>query len=262
MKDIIKLLKKLKLSNTEIALYLNGLRYQTIGVAKLVELSNIKRTTAYHALATLVEKGLAAEFKQDGRLMYRMTPGDELARLLENRKEQIQLQIKELNTLLPQFPQFLEAPQNIPEVVNYYGQEGVRAAVDRALYAHSRRWRIMSPKNNFFSNSSSEYIEYFKSKRKERGIQAKSLWESSIAKVAFTEEEVSTRQPRIMPPKLDGTFRSTIILFDDYMLVISSYGRQFATLIQSEETVQTFNAMFDTIWDISTDVQRVPQANV
>jgi len=254
MNDVIKLLKKLRLSNTEIALYLNGLRFRSTGVAQLVELSKIRRTTAYHALATLVEKGLAAESKQDGKLMYRMTPAGELAKLLENRKDQIQSQLSELELLLPQFPQFDAAPASVPEVVNYYGLEGVHAAIDRALYAQQRQWRIMSPKNNFFSNSSKEYIEYFKTKREERGVRAKSLWESSVAQKVFSKTELAQRRPRIMPPNLDGKFKSTVIIFDDYMLVISSYSKQFATLVRSEETTQTFSAMFDTIWDLSSEI--------
>lgn len=254
MKEIISLLKKLNLSSTETALYLNGLRFHSVGVAKLVAISKIKRTTAYHALATLVEKGLAAESKQDGRLAYRMTPANELAKLLENRQEQIKSQLAELKVLMPRFPKPEESPEEVPEVINYYGIEGVHAAVDRALYAQSKQWRIMSPKENFFFQSSNEYIEYFKAKRRERGILAKSLWESSVLEKTPTMQDLAERSPRIVPKGLEGKFKSTIIIYDDCMLVISSYGRQFATLIRSKETVQTFSLMFDAIWDSGTTV--------
>lgn len=251
MQDVVKVLKQLGLSSTESALYLNGLQYQHVYVAKLVEMSKIKRTTAYHALDTLVEKGLASESKQDGKLQYTMTPATDLKHFLINRKQQVESQLEELEKVIPLFPVPTTALQNIPEVTNYYGIEGVHAAVDKALYCKSKTWCIMSPRDNFFRKSQPEYIAYFKRMRAERDIRAKSLWESAETSSAVNLSDLERRQPRIMPVAMRGRFKSTIIIFDQSVLVVSSYNKQFATIIDSQETTETFALMFDIIWNTS-----------
>ncbi|MBP9738050.1 hypothetical protein KBD20_00005 [Candidatus Saccharibacteria bacterium] len=251
MNNVVKILKKLGLSSTEISLYLNGLQFRSVHVAKLVEMGKVKRTTAYHALDTLVEKGLASESKQDGKLQYTMTPATDLKRLLINRKLQVENQLEELEKVIPLFPVPAIALQSIPEVTNYYGTEGIHAAVDRALYCKSKNWRIMAPKDNFFRNSQPEYIAYFKRMRAERDIYATSLWESQETSSAVEAGDIERRKPRIMPSSMCGTFKSTIIIFDQSVLVVSSYNKQFATIIDSQETAETFAVMFDTIWQIS-----------
>lgn len=57
-----------------------------------------------------------------------------------------------------------------------------------------------------------------------------------------------------MLPSLEGSFQSKVILFDDSVLTISSYRRQFAVLVRAAEVHQTFSAMFDTIWEMSREV--------
>lgn len=254
MNDVIKLLKKLGLSTTEISLYINGLKFRSVHVAKLVEMSKVKRTTAYHALDTLVEKGLASQSKQDGKLQYIMTPATDLKRLLNNRRLQVENQLEELEKVIPLFPVPISSPQNTPEVTNYYGVEGIHAAVDRALYCKSKMWRIMSPKDNFFRSSQSEYIQYFKRMRTERDIRATSLWESMDTSSEVEAGDIERRKPRIMPSTMCGSFKSTVIIFDHSVLVVSSYNKQFATIIESQETAETFAVMFDTIWQISQPI--------
>lgn len=251
MQDVIKVLKQLGLSSTESTLYLNGLQYQHVHVAKLVEMSKIKRTTAYYALDTLVEKGLASESKQDGKLQYTMTPAKDLKRLLINRKLQVENQLEELEKVIPLFPEPVTHFQSIPEVTNFYGIKGVHAAVDRALYCKSKTWRIMSPKDNFFRKSQPEYIAYFKRMRTERDIYAMSLWESAETSSLVELGDLKRRKPRIMPSTMHRKFKSTIIIFDQSVLVVSSYNKQFATIIESQETTETFALMFDTIWQSS-----------
>lgn len=256
MREVVKLLKQLGLSTTETKLYLHGLQFAQANVAKLVKLAEVRRTTAYHALSTLVEKGLAAQSRQDGKLYYRMTPAGELSMLLDNRKQQLENQVKEIQRLMPQFPNPQLSAQALPEVVNYHGIEGVQSAVERALRCDSQFWRIISPKNNFFRRSSQEYIGYFKNMRAERGVRSKSLWESSVNdSKSIIKEDIAIRQPRIMPQSMDGKFKSSIIIFDDKVLIISSYKERFATLITSGETANTFSLMFDAIWDVSAEVK-------
>lgn len=256
MKEVVSLLKRLGLSSTEISLYLHGLQFQKVNVAILVQHSGIKRTTAYHALDTLSGKGLATQSREDGKLFYRMTPAIELEKLLLSKREQLDEQIKELQATTPLFPIPSSNTYGLPDVSNYHGIEGVRAAIDKALYCRDKTWRIISPRDNYFRNSSTDYVAYFKSKRLERGIVAKSLWESMVAQVDHpTTADVKIRHPRILPKTMEGKFKSSIIIFDDKTLIISSYKQQFATLISSKETAQTFALMFDAIWDFSQPVK-------
>ena len=87
--------------------------------------------------------------------------------------------------------------------------------------------------------------------RTERDIHATSLWESMDTSSEVEAGDIERRKPRIMPSTMRGSFKSTVIIFDHSVLVVSSFNKQFATIIESQETAETFAVMFDTIWQIS-----------
>ena len=137
-------------------------------------------------------------------------------------------------------------------VSHYESLDGVKAVVDIALYCKSAKWDILSPRKNFFSEFDKRYSKYYLNTRKRHGIKSRSLWEFSPDRGPLSKAELSERNPRYLPEVMVGKFKSTVILFDDKVAVISSLKNLSAILIASKEIHDLFESIFEGLWSIST----------
>ena len=251
MNRLESLLDSFGLGKTEQELYLAGLEMSEAGVSELVGKTGINRTTAYHALSTLREKGFCHESKIGGKLVYIMTRPEYLVQMLTRRQASLETQKHELTELLDEFPMTDETSDQI-SVEKFDGINGIKSATDKALYARERKWRIIAPKSNIFSQLPDEYAKYFMNTRAERSIQAKTLWESDDRhRTGLSLEQLLMRRPRYLDGSMIGQFSATIIQFDNKVLFIHSIKHKSAVIITSDEIAQTFSVMFDGLWEAS-----------
>jgi len=246
MKDANALLAELGLTKTEAAVYRAGLRLSPASATELSRKTGIKRPTVYHALETLMRKGLTAKKGAGARLAFTMAAPEALTSLVERQMDRLRERKEAIASLAPLLEKHAVAAP--VDVAHYEGVEGVRTVVEEALYCKSRTWEIVAPKDNFFAQFDKAYAKYFLETRTRRGIVARSLWEKGLPRHVLTQQELRLRNPRWLPDSMRGAFRSLIILFDDKVAIISSYDALSAILIRSEEIHDTFTAMFEALW--------------
>lgn len=248
---VFDLLKTFKLSETEQQLYLTGLTKPGASVSDLTGATGINRTTAYHALGTLKQKGFLTEARNQGKLIYDMAKPDELGAYLDRRHAVIDSQRQLLKDIAPLFP--AHTPDNLTRtlVEKFDGLESVKESVDRALYCKSRQWRIIAPRDNFFSQVGADYAKYFMETRRARGIKARTLWEPSAKTSNLSLRDLLERHPRYLPKELAGRFKSVIIIYDDKALFISSAHNPRSVLVGSEELVSALTVMYDGLWSLA-----------
>jgi sugar-specific transcriptional regulator TrmB len=246
MQDADTLLSTLGLTKTEIAVYRAGLALSPASATQLARKTGIKRPTVYHALETLMLKGLSAKKASGARQAFSMARPAALKSLVDRQIDRLERQKATIDTLSPLLAK--HAALASIDVAHYEGLDGVRSVVDEALYCRSRSWEIIAPKENFFSQFDKTYAGYFLETREKRGIVARSLWEKGLPRHVLNDEELKRRNPRWLPDAVKGAFASLIILFDDKVAIISSYDALSAILIRSEEINATFKAMFEALW--------------
>lgn len=258
MNKIKQLLTGIGLSETETAIYLCGLGCATIGVNELEKSTGVKRTTIYHALNTLQQKGLVAKKGTASRLVFCMTKPENLERLVTRQISELEQRKGEICEILPLLAQRHGGNEQSKVLVAHYeGIEGVKLVVEEALYAQSRHWDILAPVKNFFSEFDAAYGRYYTETRKARGLTARSLWEYDPERRLLTPEEQRQRNPRFLPEEMRGKFGSVIIIFDNKVALISSLKELSAVLIQSDEMSATMRAMFDGLWVVSREYEKV-----
>lgn len=256
MKPITNYLESIGLSKTESQLYISGLQKPS-SIEDLTKNTAIKRSTAYHALDTLKAKGLVSSQRDNGRLLFTMTPPDNLATFLDHQSKELERKQIELDRLLPLFPTPPESKANSYHVEHYESIEGIKRVVDIALECKNPAWRIIAPKQNFFSEYDQDYARYYLTKRQAHKIKAKTLWEAPIqgkSSGKLTLRDIVARNPRYLPSKFRGQFNAVIIIFDDKVAYISSLKNSESLLIQSPDFTSTMQVMFDSLWDASKDI--------
>lgn len=256
MEKVKTILKNIGLTETEMNVYLVGLSYPSVGVSELEKQTRIKRTTIYHALNTLMRKGLAAKKESAGKLAFIMTRPENIKRLIEKEIKMLQAHEQELDEIIPLLSRRMAEKEGEMAVSHYEGEEGVKLVIEEALYCRSRHWDIIAPAKNYFSEFSKEYAKYFLETRRQRNLTARSLWEYDFSRRILTREEIKNRNPRYLPEIMHGRFKSVIIIFDDKVAFISSLKELSAIMIQSEEIKNTMTAMFEGLWVNSVDYKQ------
>lgn len=256
MAQINDMLKTIGLTETEAEIYLVGLAQSSVGVSEIVKQTRIKRTTVYHALDTLMQKGLTAKHGTGSRLVFAMVPPTHLEKLIDERVTILQKQKEALKAIVPLLEQKTNSSSQGVRVSQFDGIEGIKMVVEEALYCKTRHWDILAPAKNFFSEFDQAYADYFISSRKERNITSRSLWEENPGRRILTPEEIKQREPRYLPKVMFGKFKSVLILFDDKAAMITSLKELSAVLIQSKEVHDTLTAMFEGLWIASEPYEK------
>lgn len=254
MDKIHQLLAELGLTDTESEIYVAGLSRSSIDVQTLVTQTRMKRPTIYHALETLMQKGLASKHGTARRLAFSMVSPDRLRRVVDEDMDRLDRRKQRIDELLPLLRALSPATETEAiRVSQYEGIAGIKTVVEEALYCKSRTWSILAPKKNFFSEFDKDYSKYYLQTRHARQIVVRSLWERGTGEQErpLTPAEIAERNPRYLPERLYGRFESVIILFDDKAAIISSMQTTSAILIQSPEINRLLTAMFDGLWEIS-----------
>lgn len=244
-------LKAVGLTDTETEIYSALLNFEHLKASELVKETNIQRTTIYHALETLEQKGLVSKQLQGGRLNYTANNPKSIERYLDGQIQSLKSKKVEFSKLLPTLLSLSKSKTGIFKVTQSEGIQGIKNIVDEALYCHSRKWEIIAPSKNFFSEFDKNYADYFKRTRLENNIVARSLWETTVGRRILTEEEIKRRNPRILPEIMHGKFKSVLLMFDDKIAFIPSLKEKTAVLIQSTELHSTMLAIFEGLWSNS-----------
>lgn len=250
--QITSLLSAMDLSETEQKLYLAGLQTQEASVNFLVQQTGVNRTTAYHALGTLKQKGFVTEGKVLGRLIYQMVSPKDLERVLSSRQAQLETHKRQVLELEHLFPASSDQVQ-VTQIEKFDGLEGVKLAIEKALYCSSRQWNIIAPRDNFFNQIDQDYAVYFMKTRRSRKINARTLWESDGKnEPQLSLEDLMLRKPRYLHADFKGKFEAVVIMFDDKALFIPPLNNRSAVLVHSQDIVSTLNVMFEALW-LSSD---------
>lgn len=253
---VASLMKDVGLSDTEARVYLDGLGRGDVGVREIVRRTGIKRPTVYHALETLLQKGLVAKKSVGAKAAFTMTPPERIGALIDRRIDDLARRKEALQSVLPHLRRKHDAAVPAADVAQYDGAEGVKALVEEALYCRSGKWDIIAPRRNFFSDFDPGYAKYFMDARRRRNIVARSLWERPDAGKptrGLSPEDLRMRQPRYLPSAMRGKFPAVVIIFDDKIALISSAKEPSGVLIRSTEMRDTFAAMFEALWATSED---------
>ncbi|MFZ2193265.1 MAG: helix-turn-helix domain-containing protein [Candidatus Moraniibacteriota bacterium] len=258
MSQVKTILQKMGLTDTEIEIYLRGLSYDSIGVKELEKTTRINRTTIYHALNTLIQKGLASkrESGTGAKLIFSMTSPENIKKFFDREIRLLQERKQEIESVIPLLLDRVKQKEDTFKVSHFEGIEGIKLVVEEALYCRSRQWNIIAPKKNFFSEFDSSYARYYLKTRKENNIQSRSLWEYVSDAKSLTPEDMRERNPRYLPKIMQGRFQSVIIIFDDKVAFITSIKNISAVLIQSNEINETMSAMFEGLWVGSKELRK------
>jgi sugar-specific transcriptional regulator TrmB len=241
-----KHLQELGLSESEIAVYL-GMVSGSRTARDLVKSLGLKRPTVYYALGCLERRGLVSKTGVEGSSQFSLEPVEKLLRLAKEKVDDASKLEDSIASMLPVLKQESYA-ENAPGVAFFEGIDAVKRAIMDMLYTKKRVINSVIPENNFFWEVGEEFVGKYVQERIKREIHTRNLWEAQISKDVLKKYYAEFSEVRILPAIMKNKFHTSIFLYDDKVLQVSSAKNSYCIVITSQEYHDTMQAWFEGLW--------------
>ncbi len=240
-------LKKLGFSDSEITVYLRMVAGARTA-RDLLKTTKMKRPTIYYALNSLEKRGLISHSGKEGDSTFILSPFERLVAIAKEKEDEAVLLTEEIGELLPSFASSLSAQIEKPAVSFFEGVDAVKHVVMDVMYAKGRRVDLIVPENTFFWGFGEDFLRKYIEERRHRDIKTRNLWEVPIASDEFKKYYTSLSEVRMLPEIMKGKLKTTMFLFDDKTLYVSSFKNSYAILVTSQEHKDAISALFEGLW--------------
>lgn len=250
MQEPRKHLLDLGLSDSEVTVYLAmvaGVRT----ARELVKVTRLKRPTVYYALGCLEKRGLTSKTGLSGDKSFTLEPIKRLSLIAKERALEVSKLQTNIDRMIPALTAVSSPADKKPMVAFYEGVDAVKNVIMDMLYCRSQRIDSVVPQKNFFWDVGKDFVELFVEERVRKKIKTKNLWEAPINKALLKQYYEELSEIRIVPEVMQGKFQTTIFMYDDKTLYVSSKNNSHCTLITSKEHTDTMHAWFDGLWNVS-----------
>ena len=253
MIDPRALLAKLDLTEAEIEVYL-AMIGGALAARDIVKVTGRSRPTVYYALTALERRGLLSKTGLEDQQRFKVEPLQRLITIAEEKQNELKQVRADVGQFVAQ-KVASDSGDRKPHVSFYEGTAGVRNVIMESLYCHGRHIDSLVPTQNFFWQLGTDFVEHYVSTRRTLGLSTRNLWGVPI-EPPIIEEYYQKAEIRLMPAGLGERFRTTMFLYDDTVLYVSSLASGYALLVSSKEHAEMMRALYESVWKQSKPLPR------
>lgn len=232
------LLKSLNLSADEAAVYIAALELGQASVQAIAKKSKVKRTTLYHFLPRLVERGLVQEMRKKKRNVYSAIHPKQLIELEKVR-------VKELEQVLPEMLAIYNGSSTKPRVTFFEGVEGIKEALTDLLRVGESMvgWADFS----FRQSVLKDFFDMFAQQRADRDIGYKAIVRRTPEAVAWEKNNI--RHLRDFKYIDCEPFNTETLVYGSHVMFLSYQKKAFAVVIEDANVAATMRIAWQQLWD-------------
>lgn len=248
MIDPRNLLSEFGFAESEIDTYLALLKGAT-SAREVINLTGRSRPTAYYALQALERRGLVLRTGKIDDGKYEAAPLSRLSQLLDERAEKLDDMRYGLQEFIRQHETRPQTDRK-PQIAFYEGSQAVRNVIMETLYSRRRHIDSLVPSDNFFWQLGEEFVEHYVEMRHTLKISTRNLWGRSVGR-DILERYYEHAQVKMLPDGLGDQFRTTIFMYDQSVLYISSLASGYCLVVDSAEHSEMMHAIYENLWQQS-----------
>lgn len=244
MKTDVSALTGLGLSSHEAACYASLLKLGASPASRVATETGLQRTTVYPILRGLAERGIVNIYEKRGKRLYQAQNPDRVLGYYERKLKTFEESIPMLRALSEKSSdvvglRFLETKKELEafyrDVLEEYSKKPKK----------DRMYRILGSAPDW-ENINAEFFKWY------RGVRAKAIIHTRLL-LSEASRDINPTDPgllrscKFLPQKY--SFKSTIDIFDDKIIVINPNPASLAVIIEVPTMVDIFKAVFDVLWD-------------
>ncbi|MFH1142762.1 MAG: helix-turn-helix domain-containing protein [Candidatus Uhrbacteria bacterium] len=244
--DIKEALKKLGLDQKQTAVYLAALELGEAAMTELAKKAEQKRPTTYLAVEELQTQGLLSETKKGRRKVYSPVHPRRLVEIMRSREQQI-------SDALPELLAIYNTPKSKPKIQVFEGLEGIKSLYRELYQSLSKKEEALwfTRIDTIREHIPEAETEYIKMLKRLDNPKIRELNYGNKEGKQWLKESKSFRgknhQIRILPTDFEFGASDNLI-FGNKLVTFSLKGDVFVIVIESEEIVKTYRALFEWAW--------------
>lgn len=254
--NISNLLLEFGLGESEIEVYLEALKREYFTAREVSEATGLKRPAVYYILASLGKKGFISVSGSGKIEKFKAEQPEQLLAIVDRQKHHLNSLEKKVKQAIPLFPQKDFLPSGLPNITYHRGADGMKILIEKVYKSKEKKlYTIMPSFKSIEPHLDEDYSAYYLEERAKRGIITKSIWQDLPSNKKFRNNIRYLRDVRIAPKSMLGNFNSMIDIFDNYVIISTSYPELFGLAVASYDYSQTMKAMWEAVWSISKPIQ-------
>lgn len=243
MEKLEEKLSKIGLNEKEGKIYQALLKGGKMTIIRISKATSIKRTTIYHCLDSLMERGLVNKIEKDAhKYYYAEDPGDSLRALIKEKEEDIK-------KLIPDLKSIFGTGLYQPEIRVYKNTGGIRKILNDVVATKESVARYYLSEANLEDMAGADFVDEFVKKRIASGVKSLALrsFKYKPEREKDTTHAKQLREVRFVPEEI--IIKPYICIYDDKVAMISTKDEKLGFIIQSHEFAEAQKAIFDMIWN-------------
>ncbi|MBI2572684.1 hypothetical protein HYV86_02400 [Candidatus Woesearchaeota archaeon] len=250
--SIEMILEGIGLTKNEIKIYLALLELGLTSSGAIIKKTGIHTSKVYDGLERLADKGLVTHVVQSNMKYFKAVSPDRLLDFLEDKKKELELQEKEIKSILPELKLKQQLTDNDTEAEVFRGWKGMET-----VYKMLRDTLKKGDTNLVFGASKGENEEqvqrFFNKHLKlmaQKGIKQRIIYNET----ARGNIEEQLKYPRFFKTKyLAHTTPSEINIWADKMMVVILKKIPTVILVSDEQVADSFREYFYVMWELAKE---------
>lgn len=237
MSTLQSAIENIGLTDKQAKIYLANLELGPSSIQNIAEKAQIKRTTVYSVIESLLEQGLISKFSDEKGQKFQAKAPEALIKQLEQRQ-------KNLKSILPQLQAITNIGDIKPEVRFYQGREGLRTVYEDTLQTKNEILSLASAEDIY--QVLPDYIPKYLQKRIKKGIKMRAIVQDSLkARIHQKRDEKEFRQTKLVQD-LNLTIEKNI--YADKVALMSFRAYPMGIIIKSPQIAKSEKAIFELLW--------------
>lgn len=247
--DIKESLKNLNLNEKEVEVYLILLELGESSIIPVRKRALLPRTTVFHILEKLNEKGLVEIIETPSRRLYSPYPPRKILTLLNEEAEKLKDSSEKLKEALPQLNQLYNFSPFQPKVRFFVGQE-IKQIYEEILTSPIEEVLYVGETNKLVGILSESFFKSWVLRKVKKGIWTRSIRVKSAESDLFTPKE-GLRKARFAPEGFSAP--AHIYIYHNSVAILTSAKENFGLVTTSQDFAQTMRNWFEALWQISEE---------
>jgi len=246
---MLEILNELGMSKPEITAYTGLLERGRCKTGELCNYTKIHSSKIYSILNSLIEKGLVTFTTKNNIKFFEANPVETIKTLFEQKKEQLEKKEKQIFEIITNLKQF-KLKEKTSATYNYYeGIAGIKAGWYKILEEMDKLPNKSLKVNAPLSEENLRLFGFYSEFHEER-IKRKILYKmiAHKKKMQIIKKRKKTKLTEIRLKDLEGTC-AWGIYGNLFFIQQTSSKKPFTIIINEPLIAQTFELLFDEIWD-------------
>jgi len=238
--DVKYPLEQFGLTEKEINVYLELLPQGTVTINTISKKLGYPRSTVYHLLGYLVNKGLVASIVKKGTTYYTATEPEKL-------KDQLVEKQKLIESILPQLKSMKSTVKEPSSVEIYEGFKGIHTILSDLVRVKQQLYYFGGYKRSL--EVLKHLPNYVRSNRIEKGIPAKMIYDETDEPILHTKQYQKVSELRFY--KGFENFPVMIFIYGNKVSMFSHKTDLVGIIIKNKDFAEAMKMVFEMYWQVA-----------